>query len=510
MQTTITGADIPAAAQFYYRALPPGELFVFPISGLDVTGIATWKTVFFEPSSRDGRGAIHNGLSYGIDDERALLGSLGELSESVHAHTGIARLERREASYRELVRSAGEAAVAHPYALCLPAGSEVDAETPLEWLAARRHATGETVWVPADIVAVEDCDHSTGYRPFTTPLTNGLGAGPSLDWALAHGVQELLQRDGNGVRFRALDAGIVLDAAGFDDPVVVDLLAGFARAGIDAIAKFASDEFGIANVYVVGAEREGARAPEPIMVTAAGEAASPDRDTALRKALLEFGAARARKAFGHGPLDRVARIAPAGYVERVRRDVLAGSGESRALRAMLAWLRLDQRALTETLQTPVLQRRTIKSPATLPQWRARANEAPGQSVLATLAGRLAAAGLDLLYVDLSPRESDGVHVAKAIVPGLEVETLSYYRIGERNAAKLLASGSELVSRSPALGSAARAVRLLPDALARLGGPVWFDVAAAERLAEPFYPLYREPDVHVAPLTLERDASLVKP
>ena len=508
MQTNRIGAEIPAAAEPYYRALPPGELFIFPIAGLDVTGIPTWKTVFFETRTGDRRAAIHNGLSYGIDDERALLGSFGELSESVHAHAGIARLARRRATYRDLVRGAGDRGVVHPYALCLPAGSEVDAGTVLEWMPARRHATGESVWIPADVVAVENCDHSADYRPFTTPLTNGLGAGPTVDFALAHGVQEVLQRDGNGTCFRALDAGIALDAAELDDPIVADLMARFARAGIDAIPKFASDEFGLANVYVVGAERESKIAPQPIMVTAAGEAASPDRDVALRKALLEFGAARARKAFGHGPLQNVAPIAPAGYLERIRRDLDIADAEVRALDAMLAWLRLDQRALTDAIATPVLQRRTTKDPRTLPQWRPPPDETAGRSLMATLAGRLAAAGLDLLYVDLSPPEADGVHVVKAIVPGLEVETMSYYRIGERNAAKLLATESELVSRSPVPGSQARPVRLLPDAQARLGGPVWFDVAAAWRIAAPFYPLYREPDVHVAPLALEKRALLL--
>ncbi len=499
----ISKADIPDAAQPYYRALPPGELFVFPIDGLDVTNIPTWKTVFFERVSDAGRATVHNGLSYGPDDERALLGSLGELSESVHAHTALARLERRRASYDDLARSDGHDAVVHPRALCLPAGSSVDASTALEWMPGRRHATQQIVWIPSDIVAVEEQDLAAGYVPFTTPLTNGLGAGPTRDWALAHGVQELLQRDGNGLRFRALDAGVVLDLASTGDPVVVDLLARFARAGIDVLPKFASDEFGITNVYVVGAERAGTRAPLPIMVTAAGEAASPDRNAALRKALLEFGAARARKAFGHGPLENLEPIAPAGYVERVRSEVAPGGGESRALAAMLAWLALDQRALTRAIATPVLERRASKAAGSLPDWSAPDDRVPGRALLGTIAQRLAAAGLDLLYVDLSPQNGElGVHVVKAVVPGLEVETMSYYRIGERNAAKLLASGSELVSRAPAKDNGFRRVRLLPAAEERLGGPVWFDIAAAERIAGPLYPLYREPDVHVAPLTLE--------
>ncbi len=52
-------------------------------------------------------------------------------------------------------------------------------------------------------------------------------------------------------------------------------------------------------------------------------------------------------------------------------------------------------------------------------------------------------GLDVLYVENSPAGGE-VFARKAIVPGLEVETMSYYRIGERGVRKLLAEGSPLV------------------------------------------------------------------
>ena len=49
----------------------------------------------------------------------------------------------------------------------------------------------------------------------------------------------------------------------------------------------------------------------------------------------------------------------------------------------------------------------------------------------------------MLYVDCSPRDG-AVGVVKVIVPGLEVETMSYYRIGERNTRKLLERDSPLI------------------------------------------------------------------
>ncbi len=128
---------------------------------------------------------------------------------------------------------------------------------------------------------------------------------------------------------------------------------------------------------------------------------------------------------------------------------------------------------------------------------------PGKALCDELAGRLSAAGLDVLYVDHSPEDAAerGVHVVKAIVPGLEVETMSYHRIGERNARRLLERGSDMVGLGePHAG--ALPVRLTAEAEARLGGPVWLDPAAVDRAVGELYPLYREPEYHSTQVALE--------
>ncbi|GAC1614031.1 MAG: hypothetical protein NVS4B5_02100 [Vulcanimicrobiaceae bacterium] len=337
------------AARAYRAALPPGELHVFPIDALDIAGIPTWKAVFF---ADDAARTIHHGHSYCATSAQALVGALGELAESVHAAT-LAQMPRRMASYRALASERGAQSVVHPWRLGLPAGSDVDGDTQRAWIAARRYPDGVEIFVPFDVVAVTPADLGD-YVAFATPITNGLGAGPTREFALAHGIQELLQRDGNGVRFRALDAGIALDLAGLDDPVVTDLLERFARAGIEPIVKFADDEFGIANVFVVGAERPGVAAPFPLAITAAGEAASPTRAVAIRKALLEFGSARARKRFAHGPLADLDGIAPAAYLARVRERTSLADEEDRALAAMSAWLACDAERLRSAIVDPIL------------------------------------------------------------------------------------------------------------------------------------------------------------
>jgi ribosomal protein S12 methylthiotransferase accessory factor len=64
-------------------------------------------------------------------------------------------------------------------------------------------------------------------------------------------------------------------------------------------------------------------------------------------------------------------------------------------------------------------------------------------LLVVVVDRLRDAGLDVLYVDYSSPNGE-VSAVKANVPGLEVETMSYGRIGPRNLRRLLERDSDLV------------------------------------------------------------------
>ena len=107
--------------------------------------------------------------------------------------------------------------------------------------------------------------------------------------------------------------------------------------------------------------------------------------------------------------------------------------------------------------------------------------------------RVEAAGFDVLYVDSSPPDAP-ISVVKVIVPGFEVETMSYHRIGERNARKLLDRGHPLI-RFGTPSATLKPVRLTPEALARFGGQPLFDAGLADTILGPLYPLYREPEAH---------------
>lgn len=488
------------AIDAYARALPQGELLEFSTAPFDRLGLPCRTATFF---ARDGR--TRGGAGYGFTDAQALVGAMGEMTEEFAASRAVLAWPRRTASYRELLSERGEDGVCDPRTLCLDAGGGYAPGKPLDWVAVTRWATGEPVLVPAEFVATYRGD--VGADPLVTPITNGLGAGLTLAQAVSHGLLELLQRDGNGLQIRALATGTALDLATVTEPNARSLLDRLDRAGVDVVVKVASTDFGMPSFYVVGMDRSDTPGAAPIMAAGGGEAVHPVAPVALQKALLEFMAARARMAFFHGPLETVARLAPPGYLDRMLPGVDPSAQEPRALHAMARWMDLSRTDLHALLAPRVLhvdRRIAFADLPTAPAALAQDKDA----LLQTVAARLTAAGLDILVADFSALAS-GVHAIKVIVPGLEVETLSYGRIGERNIRRLMARAAQTEDQTAPLagiGTAppgARPVALPPDAEERLGGPAWLDWATVQRTVSGLYPIYREPGRHAAALARER-------
>ncbi|WP_375460596.1 YcaO-like family protein [uncultured Enterovirga sp.] len=496
-------ADLPDAAHAYLAALPPGRIVGFPLAPLDRTGVPAWKTALFLDDAESLPGNMPSGYGYGPTDGDAIVGALAEIAEAILPTLALRGRPYRTGSYADLAREVGFGGIADPLTLCLPAGSPVGRDTPLAWTAARRARTGESVLVPLDLAATDPAELPPGYQPFTTLITNGLGAGPDRDWAAGHGLLECLQRDGNGLVFRALDQGVLLDLSTGVEPRTRALLDRLDGLGIEVMPKFATDAFGMANVYVVGHDRDGFGPRVPIMLSACGEACDPDRDRALYKALLEFCSARVRKTYGHGPLSEAYSVAPPGYVDDflARAEASLDQEESRALRAMMDWAGMDGADLRGHLAGSVLSRRRSIPFETLP--RRPGGDTRDRGRFAREALELE--GFDVLVVDLSPPDAP-VAVAKVIVPGLEVETMSYCRIGERNARKLIERDSPLI-RFGQESETRRPVRLTPKALDRFGGrqPL-LDTAEVDRVVGPLYPLYREPEAHHVGYRLGRAAA----
>jgi ribosomal protein S12 methylthiotransferase accessory factor len=485
-------ADLPDAAWAYLEALPPGRVVGFSMAPLDRTGVPAWKVALFLDESAGMPGNMPSGYGYGATDGDAIVGAIAEIAEAILPTFAMRERAPRIGAYSTLLREVGPGGIVDPLTLCLPAGSPVGRDTPLAWTGAVRARTGETVLVPLDVAAVDVFELPPGYKTFTTLITNGLGAGPDIEWAVAHGLLECLQRDGNGLLFRALDVGIVLDLSEGVQPATRALLDRLDALGIEVIPKFATDEFGLANVYVVGHDRDGYEPAAPVMLSACGEACDPDRDRALWKATLEFCSARVRKTYGHGPLAGAMKVAPPGYVNDFLSRAMATLDveESRALRTMMDWAAMGTDTLRGHLAKTIYSRRGSKRFADLPKNPGADTRARGRFAREALEAQ----GFDVLYVDCAPPDR-AVGVAKVIVPGLEVETMSYYRIGERNARKLMERGSPLIAFGDETETR-RPVRLTPEALERLGGrqPL-LDIAAVDRAVGPLYPLYREPEAH---------------
>jgi hypothetical protein len=164
-----------------------------------------------------------------------------------------------------------------------------------------------------------------------------------------------------------------------------------------------------------------------------------------------------------------------------------GAQEPRALEAMSEWAGWDADRMREVLAPAFFRRDRVVALEELPT-SAELTEA---ELLAVLLDRLAA--FDVLVA--VGGEPGGMRAVKVLAPGLEVETLSYLRIGERCAATLLERNSDLVGRGRPDRPARLAVALSADAEARLGGPVWLDRDAVQRAVGALYPLYREPRRH---------------
>lgn len=494
--------DLQSVIDLYRRALPEGELVHFSLSPFDRLDVPNQTATFFPPDDR-----TRGGTGYGLSPDAALVSALGETTEEFSASRAVSQIEPLEGSFEQLLHRFGRRGVCDLLTLCLEAGSDYSPQMPRRWMATRRYGTDETVWVPVEFVATYrgDVAHG-GYQPLVVPITNGLGAGTSPEMALAHGLLELLQRDGNGLQIRALASTTEIDPQSVTDPEAKRLIERFDAAGVDVCIKVASVKNGFVNLYVVGLDRDESGGGLPLMGLAGGEASHPVAAVALRKALLEWAAARARVAFMHGPLETVARLTQPDYLPRMRPQVHPEHEEPRALSAMKRWVGLSLPEVRREMAR-VLRVEKLIPFSDLPA-APEGLEADSPVLSKEVARRLQNEGLDILVADFSQAANlkGGVCALKVIVPGLEVETLSYGRIGERNVRRLMNRTDVRLAGVGRAPEGAKRVHLTQDAQERLGGEAWLDPRAVEEVVGPLYCFYREPGRHAAPLSLEREAA----
>lgn len=495
-------AQLNNAVETYRRFLAGNDLQIFDISSLDRIGIPIYLAAL-----RGDGGFLNNGVGYGNTSTEALVGALGEMSETFHIHHSLKTAPACEAiSYSQMVQHFGIDQVIDPLTLCLSAGYPYHDKLPLRWVAVTRLGDGALCWAPRETVAFSGFSydmHSSDVKLQSTekraklfpPITCGLGAGLTIEQALSHSVLELLQRDGNCTSFRAMDQGIDIELDVIESAEIKATLLHLENLGLRVRAKLASTEFGLINLFVIAEPVDGNHSQEtfPLVATACGEAVHPNRERALRKALHEFISSRSRKIFMHGSIDNVKAIAPVKYIENNLKFLQPQLEEPKALTEMASWLGKSEAELFHMLRDTVFStRKTIKF-SSLPSVADDRVIDPKER-LRDITQRLAAENISIYYLDGSPNDSDGPKVVRAIAPGLEGETLSYWRLGARGAKRLLLRESNLISQDFPQTQHIQ-VPLRPAAQESLGGPVFFNVPEWEKILSGHYPLYREPSSH---------------
>ncbi len=502
-----TPSELEYAISVYRSSLQTGDLFEFDLTTLDRIGMEI-KVV-----SLCVNGVFNNdGFGYGATSAEASVGALGEMAETLHTSRELAVGTGWDGfSFRQMQAAHGAASVIDPRTLCLPAGSTYHEDQLLRWVPVRRWPSQEMHWAPRECIAIGGASYQTNSTLAKSSglasavlfpsITCGLGAGINLELALSHAVLELLQRDGNCTSFRAMDRGIDIDLDSLEDLGVKALIDQLLGHGLKVRPKLASTEFGLANLYVIAENTSGQIEPFPLMATACGEAVHANRERALRKAILEYTASRARKAFMHGPLEKISKLTSPHYQRTIIDVADPANEEPRAVQQMARWLALSETKLRELLANTVFSKKSRVAFTDLPS-------VPDKAVVSArdrmddLARRLKTAGLSVYYYDASPEMTDGPTIVKAIVPGLEGETMSYYRMGERGASRLLERGVNFVSSQQNNANQQR-VCLTPEAESRLGGAIFLDCAKVDETVGACYPLYREPSSHTAQKLLQR-------
>lgn len=477
----------------FRSAIALSEVYEFSLTPLDHLEIPLYCIGLWTEEA-----IYYDGFGYGASDTLARVSAWGEILENYYAGRAVRNMPRIVASYAELI--AQNRNPIDPAALCLDAGCDYSSEQERYWVEVNNLSgknNGKTV-VPLESVAIHPA-HAREISPeklLFRPVTNGLGAGATLAQAIVHGALEIVQRDGNSVTYRALDVGcrIKLDTIKSDE--TRGLLRHLDECGLEIIPKLAGVVGDIPVIYVVGYDRDLRRAEFPMQLSACGEAAHPDREVALAKALREFVSSRARKHFMHGTLDKMARVAPAEYVDKQ----LSGNAdweESRALRTVLEWATATHEQIFRRIEKPILETRTTIKFSDVPTADFARNDS--EAILTFLQKQFHRLGTEILYANLNFDGPTNVFVVHTIVPQMEVETMSYGRIGRRNFERLLErqKTDERIGKLVGYGADSRPETALPIHLTekdRLKFPnAWLDTAAVARQVGDFYALYREPE-----------------
>ncbi|HEX8086083.1 MAG TPA: TOMM precursor leader peptide-binding protein [Solirubrobacteraceae bacterium] len=266
-------------------------------------------------------------------------------------------------------------------------------ETRLRWVRGRSLVHDDEVWIPAIAVFMEY--QAAAEEEFLFPVTsNGLAAGPSRAAAVLEAIHEVIERDAAMIAWANRLPAVRYDAETHPDEEVRRLARAYRRRGVElAIYRLPADH-DVAVMLAVAFQRRG-RGPFAVV----GLGAALDPCAAGRAAALEVG--QVRPAFRER-----ARTHDAPRIAELVADPAATTSlEDHAL------LYADP-AMAEAF--------AFLDGGGTADWPAPEPLSPAEELGRVVDG-FAAAGQDVLYVDLTPPDLEplGLYTARAVLPGFQ-------------------------------------------------------------------------------------------
>lgn len=348
---------------------PLGITRLANLTGLDSLGIPVWSAI--RPNGRSLSTSQGKGLTHAHAQASALMESI----ETWHAEH--LRLPRRRASARAM---RARATCVDVRRLPRATRARVDADQVIDWVEGWDLLAGEPVWLPVESVTLD-----TVFRrpPVFDVSSNGLASGNHLLEAIAHGLCEVIERDGEA-RWRAERGDRRIDLATIVDPGARGLLATLAAAGVHVTAWDLTTDVGIPAVGAAILEDPREPSWRPLGLYQ-GFGCHLDPDVAVVRALTE--AVQTRVTYIAGSRDD---FFPFDYARATDDELLAAIWDDlhRPARAVVDW-RAAPRLAGDTFEADV----------------------------ATIVARLRAAGdARAVVVDLT-RPDHRIPVVRCVIPG---------------------------------------------------------------------------------------------
>lgn len=366
---TISPEATLARAQPFMREM--GITRIADVTGLDDIGVPV--VMVCRPNSR----SVSVAQGKGIDLAAAKASGLMEAIETYHAEHILQPLKL--ASTRELGAIEDLIDIER---LPRSIDSRYHPDLPLLWIEGRDLIDDRALWLPYELVHTDyTLPAPTGSGCFPAN-TNGLASGNHILEAIAHGIDEVVERDALTLWRLAPSSRPKrkLDLKSVDDPTSLKLLGRLKRAGLDVTVWDATSDVGIACFQCLLMGRDDEVEPE------FGAGCHPTREVALLRALTE--AVQARTTYIAGSRDD---FSPDIYQE-----------PARALRIQACRNLMAQDAHPQAFQD-------------VPSFRSDRLDADVDWALE----RLQSVGIDQVVVVNLTKDRFQIPVARVVIPGLE-------------------------------------------------------------------------------------------